>query len=148
MKYDNIVVAIDLTTDSEQILNAARDIAGSNMNFVQVISVMELTASLDPYQGLASDAAEVQENFSNESAKLLNKIASKFEIPQANQRLLTGHPANEICHYAAESNAQLIVLGSHGITGWKALLGSTANSVVQEATCDVHTVRIGLKAEV
>lgn len=142
MEYTNIVVAIDLTADSERILSTAKDIAGNRPNALNVISVLELTASLNPYQGLTSDDTETKQNFIKEPEKLLNKIAGKFDIPLNNQQLLTGHPANEICNFAEESKAQLIVLGSHGISGWKTLLGSTANSVVQTANCDVRTVRI------
>jgi universal stress protein A len=43
---------------------------------------------------------------------------------------------------ADESNADLIVLGTHGRSGIRLLLGSTANAVLHGAKQDVLAVRI------
>jgi universal stress protein A len=37
----------------------------------------------------------------------------------------------------------LIVMGTHGQSGLKLLLGSTANSVLHGAGCDILAVRVG-----
>jgi nucleotide-binding universal stress UspA family protein len=48
----------------------------------------------------------------------------------------------EITRYAQEKGFDLIVIGTHGRTGLAhAILGSTAEKVVQHATCPVLTVR-------
>jgi universal stress protein A len=53
-----------------------------------------------------------------------------------------GTPKREIVRVAAEQKAELIVLGSHGRHGLQLLLGSTANGVLHQATCDVLAVRV------
>ncbi len=51
-------------------------------------------------------------------------------------------PGHEIIRIAEELNADLIVLGTHGYTGWKRLtLGSVAEFVVRHAPCPVFTVK-------
>ena len=40
-------------------------------------------------------------------------------------------------------SADLIVIGSHGRSGWKLLLGSTANKVLHGSHCDILTVHVG-----
>ena len=53
-----------------------------------------------------------------------------------------GHPAETIVHIAQERAVDLIVMGTHGRTGWRhALLGSVAEKVVCLAPCPVLTVR-------
>jgi len=52
------------------------------------------------------------------------------------------HPAIEICRMAKDTNASLIVLGSHGRTGiLRRLLGSVAEATVRHAPCSVFVVR-------
>jgi nucleotide-binding universal stress UspA family protein len=52
-----------------------------------------------------------------------------------------GLPADEIVRYAREAGADLIVMGTHGRSGWRhALLGSVAEKVVRRARCPVLTV--------
>ena len=51
-------------------------------------------------------------------------------------------PFDEIVRTAKTFNADLIIIGTHGRTGFKrAFLGSTAERVVQHAHCPVLVVR-------
>ena len=51
-------------------------------------------------------------------------------------------PSVEICRIANDTNASLIVLGSHGRTGvMRRLLGSVAENTVRHAPCSVFVVR-------
>ena len=53
-----------------------------------------------------------------------------------------GYAATAIVEEAAEINADLIVIGTHGLSGIKhMLLGSIAERVVQKAPCPVLTVK-------
>jgi len=57
-------------------------------------------------------------------------------------KVLVGRPANEIIDYAAEINADIIVIATRGHSRLAhALLGSTAEGVVRGAQCPVMTVR-------
>jgi nucleotide-binding universal stress UspA family protein len=54
----------------------------------------------------------------------------------------SGFPPHVIAQQAAETNADLIVMGTHGRTGLAhVLLGSNAERVIQQAPCPVLTVR-------
>lgn len=53
-----------------------------------------------------------------------------------------GHPADDICRYAAQHDVDLIVMGSHGRSALKrAILGSVSHAVVNTAGCAVTIVR-------
>ena len=59
-----------------------------------------------------------------------------------NCHVLSGRPYQEICKLAAEIDADLIVLPTHGYTGLKhVVLGSTAERVVRFAPCPVLVLR-------
>ena len=54
----------------------------------------------------------------------------------------SGDTHQQIIEVAAATQADLIILGSRGMTEWKSLLlGGVANKVVHHATCPVLLVR-------
>ncbi len=54
-----------------------------------------------------------------------------------------GNPWTAVCDYARDHKVDLIVLSTHGRTGLAhALIGSTAERVVQHAPCPVFTVKL------
>jgi nucleotide-binding universal stress UspA family protein len=56
--------------------------------------------------------------------------------------VLSGHAWPEICSYADKMDIDLIIVATHGLTGLRhALLGSTAERIVQHAACPVLTVK-------
>ena len=52
-----------------------------------------------------------------------------------------GTPWQSICDEAVAGNAELIIIGSHGYSGFDRLLGTTAAKVVNHAHCSVVVVR-------
>ena len=57
-------------------------------------------------------------------------------------RLVEGQPVDEILRLAKEIGCDLIVMGTHGRTGFgRMLMGSVAEKVVRTAPCPVVTVR-------
>lgn len=66
----------------------------------------------------------------------------KREVVQWEPLIRRGAPALEIVHAAEELEADMIVLGTHGRTGFKHMLfGSVAEKVIRMAPCPVLTVR-------
>jgi nucleotide-binding universal stress UspA family protein len=57
-------------------------------------------------------------------------------------KLRVGVPSHEIVEAAKEADVDLIVIATHGYTGWKHFcIGSTAERVVRAAPCPVLVVR-------
>ncbi len=53
-----------------------------------------------------------------------------------------GKPFKEILNVAKQVNADLIIMGAHGITGFThAIIGSTAERVIRNSTIPVLTIR-------
>jgi nucleotide-binding universal stress UspA family protein len=68
-------------------------------------------------------------------------LAELSEPPEVARTVLPGSAAPTLVEVATD--ASLLVVGSHGRTGWrKLMLGSVADAVVQHATCPVVVVRL------
>jgi len=68
--------------------------------------------------------------------------ATKKAWARTGRELRPGHPVDTVIALAKRTNADLVVLGTHGRTGWKrGLMGSVAERVVQLAPCPVLVVR-------
>ncbi|HWM24655.1 MAG TPA: universal stress protein [Chthoniobacterales bacterium] len=70
----------------------------------------------------------------------LKKLAARYAPAKAHVKV--GRAFDQICKLAAQIDARLIVISTHGRTGLKRIfLGSTAERVVQHARCPVLVVR-------
>jgi len=77
-----------------------------------------------------------------ELRKSLVKIVPADSKVAFEHKLLVGDPATAIVETAANENADLIVIGTHGRTGLtRLLMGSVAEAVVRRAKCPVLTVK-------
>ena len=73
--------------------------------------------------------------------KQLQSYQEKLSVTSAVD-LVTGNPADEIIRLANIYQADLIVIGSRGLTGMKRIVqGSVSSQVVEEANCSVLVVK-------
>ena len=91
-------------------------------------------------------APPVISNGSNaDSAKKLKQLASSVQtagMKPVQSIVRTGLPAQEIVEAAKQFDVDLIIIATHGYTGWKHFaIGSTAERVVRAAPCPVMVVR-------
>jgi len=146
--YRNIVIAIDLSEESGAIISKAIAAAGENasMHLVYVQEPMEAVyLGVVPYGPVFLGMDQVEDRLQKELKDKQASWASEHGIAAENTHFLSGTPAREIHRFAEENGADLIVLGTHGQKGVQLLLGSTANSVLHGAQCDVLVVRVGSK---
>jgi nucleotide-binding universal stress UspA family protein len=77
-----------------------------------------------------------------EAMSRLQAIKAPSPMVTIEYRLLEGDPATVIAETAAEIDADLVVMGTHGRTGFtRFIMGSVAEEVLRKATCPVLTVR-------
>lgn len=139
--YTHILVAIDLSDESAQVLSRAAGLASANQATLTLVHVVEpLTFA---YGGdIPVDLSEIQQQLQSQATEQLAKLATPFNVPAARQNILIGQPVAEIHELADNLDADLIVVGSHGRKGLALLLGSTANGVLHGAKRDVLAVRV------
>ena len=133
--YKTILVALDLHDDVAVVLSQAGFLAKQYQAKLHIVHVLPHVYTSVPF------AYDFQAEMEKEAERRLAKVKteSTFEFKT---HLLTGSPKHEILNLAKEIHADLLVVGSHGKHGVQLLLGSTANSLLHGAVCDVLTVRI------
>lgn len=141
--YNKLLVAIDLSNESDKVITRAKRLAGGDASKIALVHVVEPVAAAYPIDAYAIDMSAMQDEAVAVAKKRLADIGVSFGIGESSQHAVIGSPANEIRTLAESLESDLIVIGSHGRSGWKLLLGSTANKVLHGANCDVLTVRVG-----
>lgn len=76
--------------------------------------------------------------------RIAREVAAWPEECRVITSVTTGFAVDEIVNYSKQNEIDLIVAGTHGLTGLShLLLGSVAEKLVRVATCPVLTVRPG-----
>lgn len=152
--FNKILVAIDPSKMSRKVFEAGMSLAkttGASLMLLQVLSWEEKDTFI--YSGLECDPFQnsIRENFQKQRQKLeqqglellyslteeATKAGIKTEFNQA-----WDHPEGRICEEAQTWSAELILVGSRGLTGLKEMfLGSVSNYVTHHAPCSVLIVR-------
>ena len=144
MSFRHMLIALDFSPTADRVLQRTVDLAGSTHATITLLHVVE---SLPPL-GFADDftpspAVMVDEQSLVQGAtRTLERYAERFGLGEGVAQVVrVGPPRQEIVKLASERGVDLIVIGSHGRHGLRRLLGSTANAVLNDATCDVLAVR-------
>jgi nucleotide-binding universal stress UspA family protein len=135
-----IVAATDFSDTAGAAVGWAVDIARQHGAVVHLVHALTLPAPLPDYVPAGADFGrelhEVALRKLEETAVRVREAGVEVETD-----VPIGVPSQSILRLAEESGADLIVLGTRGLTGMThLLLGSTAERVVQRARCPVLTV--------
>lgn len=137
--YQRILVALDINSSYESVLERALNI-GKKPKALSLIHSSLPHVYFEPY-GAAFGADFVSDIRAQAESTLLD-LAKQHGIPATQVYAPVGVAADEIHQLAADIKADLIVIGTHGQSGLKLLLGSTANGVLHGVTCDVLAVKV------
>lgn len=146
--YQKILVAVDLSNESEMVLQKARRIAAldAEIHLVYVQEPMDnVYVGIVPQSAAYSGLGDLEAQLGEELKQKLTVLGESFDLSPDHLHILNGSPAHEIHRFAKENECDLIVIGTHGQKGLQLLLGSTANAVLHGAGCDVLSVRVGEK---
>ena len=141
-----VVVGYDFSRSSHAALHRAVTLAACApfhvLHVVCVIDPKEAIPSIPPYNGIDyMYAARVQEALAAEIQHELDGADVQDRVHFFVHARI-GYAAPEILALASEVGADLIVVGSRGVTGLERLLvGSTAEHVVRDARCTVEVAR-------
>ena len=145
MAFQHILVPIDGSETAYAAVDQAVQLAKTFNGKITVVQVM----TLDPYIAAeyitAAQTNDLIERARTSIQATLEEAKAKFSAEglQVEARLLEGQVIHqEIINAAKETNADLIVIGSHGRTGLKKLfLGSVAQNILGDTGVPVLVVR-------
>jgi universal stress protein A len=144
--YRHLLVGLDLSNEAPLVLNKAAKIAhafGAQLSVAHIIEPIAFVYGGD----MPLDISDTRELQIHKAEQLLQKLVNDLNISVQQQHILVGQPAAELRFLAQQHNLDLIVVGSHGRKGFALLLGSTPNSVLHGASCDVLAVFVSQQAD-
>lgn len=135
-----IVLATDFSECAEEALEYAAFLGKACPATVDILHVVEIPPDLHPDDAPAERYFDQRRKQAEQPLdELVRRLASMGVTARWRQRL--GMPSRQISLAAEELGADLVTLGAYGRTGpTEVLLGSTAQRVVQAASCPVLTV--------
>ena len=144
-RITRILVPTDFSATADAALDYAYVLAERFGTPIELLHVLD-----DPFvaDGMAaeayiSEAPVLRSAMLREAQERLRHRATTREgVTHIDTEVLFGNGARTIAEYAAERGVDLIVMGTHGRTGFAhLLLGSVAERLVRTAPCPVLTVR-------
>ena len=141
--YKHILLTADLIEkDDHPVVAKAMELVKLSGAKLSIIHVVEYQY----YYGMPYETtiyADMQSEIENAASNSFNKLADKLNIPTHDRYMPSGRAQQQILEISEKLGIDLIVIGSHGRHGLTGLLmGSTATGVINNAKCDVLTVRI------
>jgi nucleotide-binding universal stress UspA family protein len=145
MNVNRILIATDFSECSNTALDVASRLAneaGARLYIVHVNGIVDVSVPAIPgvEGGYYYDAPWGHER--HEVRERLETIVPTVGNVTYEHCYMTGFPVAEILKFADREHIDLIVIGSHGRTGFSRLLmGSVAEGVVRKAMCPVLVVK-------
>jgi nucleotide-binding universal stress UspA family protein len=143
IQVQRILVPLDFSRHADFVLEWAAHLAKEHSSRLLLLHAYHLPVEFQQLEGAylpqdfwASVKAEAEQN--------LQRYAEPLRAQGLSVDLLVreGYPATVIEQEAVDQRADLIVIGTRGLSGLKhLLLGSIAERVVQKAPCPVLTVK-------
>ena len=145
--YKRILVALDFSNLSDAVLNRLQVIIKDKTTHIYFLHVVDdhlpqLLGESETEAMHYAEGWEAKEIKSKADAKSeLEELISKYKIKNTQCMVELGTPRHSILSIAESKDIDLIVVGTHGVHGWKKLLGTTAEHVLHNARCDVLSIR-------
>ena len=140
--YQHILIAVDLTEDSEVVGHKACVLAEACNARLSLLHVVEYIPVDPAGEAMLPPPVNMEDELVKAARLRLDNLAKKLGISDCGRYVEIGNIKSELGRIATEQAIDLIVLGSRERHGLALLLGSTEKSVVGSAPCDVLAVRI------
>ena len=144
MLFKNILVPFDLSNKSLHAFKIALDMAKKYDSKITILTCIQVDTWHHKFYDSRADAELLknQKKTITPHIEKLENLANKSNISMKSQILRSISVVKDITTYAKSHKFDLIVMGSHGRTGFdKLLLGSVANGVLQKSSCPVLIIK-------
>lgn len=140
--FTRILVAYDGSELSQRALAKAKELAGESNAKLDVVHVLHHPVVVIG-EAVVSPPRSYEEEYIQHAQSIIDQAKREIAgLPEAKASLLQGQPADSLLDYAGEIGADLIVIGSRGLSGlneW--VLGSVSHHVVQHARIPVLVIK-------
>ena len=151
MDIRRVLVATDLSEFSNYVVDYACEFASEVGAELILVHGVEPVYLAGPSFGPEVSHPVLKEQRKRHALKTMAELLEKLEnrkVPVADHVIGIGLPDQVIVDHAKRLNADVIIVGTHGRSGFRRLMiGSVAERVVRTAECFVLTVRPPVPAE-
>jgi nucleotide-binding universal stress UspA family protein len=144
-----ILSPIDFSDHSSEALNVAADLAAKLHSELCLAHVVPMIADLPESVSILREG-EYEQNVRGEAQKL-DALAQQLSQRGIRVRSVVGTANDvgmELVRLADSEGADLVVIATHGMTGWRPFVfGSVAEKVVRNGSCPVLLLRVEAEVE-
>lgn len=140
--YSNVLVAVDLTADSAELLHKAAEIAARNEARLSIAHVVEYLPVEPTGEVLMPTSQDLEPELLEGAQHQLEKLARSCGIEQAARHVVLGSTARDLARLIEENHFDLLIAGAHERHGLSLFAGGTERSLLKHAPCDVLVVRL------
>ena len=145
-QYHKILVAVDGSKATSQVLDAAIDSAIRNDASLDILNVTQVDQITDGYSNAVLSEEDTYDAVRTTRERMddLKNRAGKAGVKDVNIHIRFGNPKRVIAReFPSDHNNDLIVIGTTGLSGFERfVVGSVTNYVNRNARCDVLVVQI------
>jgi len=138
--FKKILLCLDLTDDSEKVVERAKSLAercGASLTLLHVVEYVPV----EPMGEALLPAVQIEGELVERAKKRIAELAAKAGLEQAEQLVHAGNIKAELVRVAQERGVDLIVLGSRERHGLSIMFNQTEDTILHAAPCDVLAVR-------
>ena len=144
LPFKRILCPTDFSEPAFTALKRAEELArhfGAELIVAHVVPTLPSPHSFpDPQMSFNFDVPMYQQELAIKAEQMLKDLVSHHKVGTRDM-VTTGEAAPEILRIAHEEHVDLIVIASHGLTGWRRLVfGSVTEKVMRQAPCPVLTI--------
>jgi universal stress protein A len=139
--YSKILICLDLTEESEKIVDRARALAANSGATLTLLHVVEYVP-VEPMGEALLPAVQIEGELVDRATTRLAELTAKLGLDRSDRLVLTGNIKSEVVRVAQERGIDLIVIGSRERHGVSILFNFTEDTVLHAAPCDVLAVRL------
>lgn len=143
--YKIILHPTDLSEDHYNLCKESAEIAqafGAKLHFLHVI---QLPSSIQIAQSLGF--TELAAPATDDAQTVMNLLGESLGIPQTQLHVEVGSIKRFILDYIDKLHCDLVLLGNHSTNNFPTFMGSTGHAIIQNAPCDVMTLRVNTTDE-
>ncbi len=142
--YRKILLAVDLSDNSEVVGQRAVDMANRYQADIWLVHVVEYVP-VEPMGEALLPSVQIEDELVNSAKIRFETLAVSLGLSDAPRFVEVGNIKAEVIRIAREQECDLIVLGCRERHGLAIIVNFTEDTVLHAAPCDVLAVRLGDK---
>lgn len=141
-EYKKILLAVDLSDNSEVVGQRAVDVANRYQADICLVHVVEYVP-VEPMGEALLPSVQIEDELVNSAKTRFETLAASLGLSDATRFVEVGNIKAEVIRVAKEQECDLIVLGCRERHGLAIIVNFTEDTVLHAAPCDVLAVRLG-----